>query len=235
MIELRCWDLLHQQWITLDLFLKGTIEILDLFSILQDFQITSKSEIIFSEIASADKNVNVICFVWQYSRLRAFWNIGSASLCQFPEFLFRCKDFIKSLQNAAGGKSAENQLTVAKKLGYFLLQRNDQMVALWKAICIQITFFVINYNTNTSKVEVSKNVTKSYTYNDRLTPLSVYMMFFKGKRKKHGRWEIGGKCHQGFPAAAANPPSEPGHKCRAPDKYKKHDIHKKNENEIKDN
>ena len=227
MIELRCWDLLHQQWITLDLFLKGTIEILDLFSILQDFQITSKSEIIFSEIASADKNANVICFVWQYSRLRAFWNIESASLCQFPEFLFRCKDFIKSLQNAAGGKSAENQLTVAKKLGYFLLQRNDQMVALWKAICIQITFFVINYNTNTSKVEVSKNVSKSYTYNDRLTPLSVYMMFFKGKRKKHGRWEKGGKCHQGFPAAAANPPSEPGHKCRAPDKYKKYDRHKK--------
>ena len=78
---------------------------------------------------------------------------------------------------------------------------------------------------------MSKNVTKSYTYNDSLTPLSVYMMFFKGKRKKHGRWEIGGKCHQGFPAAAANPPSEPGHKCRAPDKYKKYDRHKKeNEN-----
>ena len=74
------------------------------------------------------------------------------------------------------------------------------------------------------------SLTKSYTYDDRLTPLSVNKMFFKEKRKKHGRWEKGGKCHQGFPAAAANPPSEPGHKCRAPDKYKKCDIYKKIEN-----
>ena len=32
-------------------------------------------------------------------------------------------------------------------------------------------------------VEVSQNVTKSYTHNDRLTPLSINMMFFKGKGK----------------------------------------------------